>query len=118
MGFNEQPSTVSYLDSHIDTMLKAPELTGIRTWYEGQLANLGEITKAGFSVQVLFPDELDKILTGKIEGNAAKSYKKVLLSFFKGIYSFGIGKTFIKWIYPFSLYLIGSHSIIFCEKRK
>ncbi|OGH57554.1 MAG: hypothetical protein A2186_00245 [Candidatus Levybacteria bacterium RIFOXYA1_FULL_41_10] len=44
MGFNEQPSTVSYLDSHIDTMLKAPELTGIRTWYEGQLANLGEIT--------------------------------------------------------------------------
>jgi len=77
-----------------------------------------EITKAGFKIRVLFPDELDKMLKGKIKGNASRWYKQLLFSLFSFIYSFGIGKKVIKLIYPFSLYIIGSHSIILCEKIK
>lgn len=77
-----------------------------------------EIKKAGFSIKVLFPEEMHKILSGEIKANAAKWYKKVLLSIAKSVYSIDTGKALIQWIYPVSLYLLGSHSIIMCDKRK
>lgn len=77
-----------------------------------------EIKKSGFSIKVLFPDELDKMLKGDIAGNASRWYKQALFPLFKSIYSFGIGRKIVRATYPISLYLIGSHSIILCEKRR
>lgn len=77
-----------------------------------------EIKRAGFKIRVLFPNELDKMLKGKIKGNASRWYKRVLLPLFKVIYSSSIGRKIVRLAYPFSLYIIGSHSIILCEKVK
>jgi SAM-dependent methyltransferase len=75
-----------------------------------------EIKKAGFRIDVIFPLEMHKFLSGELKDNAKSRHKKILLSLAKSFYKNRLGRYVIKKSYPKSLYFMGSHSVIMCKK--